>query len=313
MNRGIRNRRELIAAAALIAAVTGCDSAESAAPTPTPAAADFSQFVTTVLPFTLDNDAMGVAVNGNGVYVADFGEGNVAEDGGTVSGFDTGRILLLENGATTSRVVLSNAGAPTGLALAADGSIYFPDLDTSGIRELPNGSTSATALPFGVDLFDPDFVVTRAGDVVVNSSMDGVLKLASDAQSPESVPIFPEDLVGIDSDDAVYFTEMSGTVRVLEAGTTESREYLTPADGNVTAIAFDTNGDRYTIVETQHDEIVADGVTRTAYTYGLSLYPNGSDAATNLDVDLTEPHALAVYDGDVYISDGGQVFKLARG
>ncbi|MGK2879788.1 MAG: hypothetical protein ACSLE6_02985 [Mycobacterium sp.] len=137
------------------------DASTSAGATSTQAADRTGPFVATPLRLTLEGTPMGIVVNDTGVFISDFGAGNVVQGTSSGIGDASGRIVLLEHGGAEPAVLLSEAGAPTEIGVGPDGSVYFVDETHSDqVMKLPAGAPGPT--PIDVDVTVDSIVA--AGD-----------------------------------------------------------------------------------------------------------------------------------------------------
>jgi serine/threonine-protein kinase len=311
MSRRRRTALHSVAILVLLAANVACgsdrrpDSEVTSSSEPKPAY--------TELPFELDSTATSIAVNGDGIYVADFGEGNELEAQLSHMSSDDGRVLLLENGATVQKEAVTRVGAPTGIALGPDESLYVVDHYGGRVMRFAKGSTTPVLLPFTGGR--PAMVaVNAAGDVVVLTDRD-IQILPNGAPTATVINTFTGDALTVNGDGAIYFTDGIGRVQVLDKGATRPRllSQSTSAAG-VIAMTFDTNGDRYVIEETC-TATKKDGNREMCVTfkYAVRKYANGSTTATDIPIaGLQFPTSIALGQDDIFITDNKRVLKMPR-
>ena len=209
----------------------------------------------TELPFTLDSTAAAVAVNDDGVYVADFGKGNQADWSGFSVSSDEGRVVLLETGANVQKDVVKVA-APIGMALGPDGSLYVVEsmsmdkiprwrgAEAQRVVKFPSGSTTPVPLLFPTDFPGPENVaVSEAGDVVVlyDSSVQTLpgepnARVASTDVSRAfcwySCGPHSSRALAVSRDGAIYFPGVGDTIMVIDKGASEPRKFAESGRGS---------------------------------------------------------------------------------
>ena len=262
----------------------------------------------TELPFTLDGTATAVAVNGDGVYVADFGMGNELDPNNVIMHTEEGRVVLLETGANVQKDVVKVA-APLRMALGPDGSVYafenrFED-SSSQVVKFPHGST--TPVPLHFPPRPRNVAVSETGDVVVLYD-DSVQILPNGAPTAALVSIDVDrfnDALALSRDGAIYFFggRAINEIMVIDKGAPKPRKFA-DSTNQILAMAVDANGDLYVL-----DVDQAQGTA----SYAVRKFTHGSTTPTDVLVTgLESPNSIAVSNGDVYIADGKRVLKLPR-
>jgi streptogramin lyase len=184
---------------------------------------------------------------------------------------------------------------PEGLAVDPAGDVFVPDtLSSSGVVELPAGSSTQQTLPFS-GLSHPFAVaVDPAGDVVVADSSYHVVELPAGSSTQRTLPFtglaFP---VGVALDQAGDVFVASPDARlVVELPAGSSTRQTLPITGLTSpfGVAVDQAGDVF-VVDTTSGRVVE--------------LPAGSSAQQTLPfTGLNEPEGVAVDPaGDVFVAD----------
>jgi hypothetical protein len=328
MNRAnrvrVRHAAALVSTAALLMTITGCHAANNkpggAGTANSPSSPSGAQ---SELPFTLDGMAAAVAVTDKGVYVADTGQGNEINSQGYSFTSDDGRLLLLEPGATAQKEVATKLGAPISLAAGPDGSVYVIARNPSKAERFSSGSSEPTPLPFtfGESISDPaprKIAVTQTGDVVLLTDQSLQLLPKSSGVPKELTRIADDRFLAVDPKGAIYFADGFDNTEVIDSGSTEPKDFEQPDKTQPTkqtvAMAFDTNGDRYTLYESCGPG-QPDGQTRpcNVTVFTLSKFTSNSGTPTDIPVSgLSAPTSVAVGPSGIYITDGKRVVKITK-
>ena len=310
-----------VCAATLLMTIAGC-SAGGNEPGGT-GTANSPSGVQSELPLTLDGMAAAVVETDKGVYVADTGKNNEITSEGYSFGSDDGRLLLLEPGGTSQKEVATKLGAPISISAGTDGSVYLVGRHPSNVSRFSNGSSAPTPLPFtfGGSISDPapwKIAVSQTGDVVLLTNQS-LLLLPKGSDTPKELTTIPDDgFLAVDPKGAIYFADGWDNTEVIESGSTEARDFEL-ADKNqppkrTLDIAFDTNGDRYTLYESCGPG-QPEGQTRPCKVsvFTLSKFTNNSGTPTQIPVSgLASPMSLAVGPTGIYIADGKRVVKITK-
>ncbi|MDT5095484.1 MAG: serine/threonine protein kinase, bacterial [Mycobacterium sp.] len=328
-HRQVRARHAalILCVTTLLVPITACNNsaekgASSASATTKPTEAPGTQ---SQLPVTIDGVVSSVAVTDKGVYIADTGKGNKVDTQGYSSAGGAGRLLLVEPGATAQKDVGAKVGIPLSIAAAPDGTVYILSIHPSRAVQFSSGSTDPVPLPFtfGESLSDASpsrIAVTSTGDVAVLTDKD--IQLLPKGQKTPNVIGKPEyeHFLATDNKGGVYFSDgFDHDINVIESGSTEPRVFEKQDEANPTkqmvAMAFDTNGDRYSLYEScappQEEGLIRPCKTSSVYT--LTKFANGSSTPTDIPVQgLTSATSVAVDNSGIYIADNKRVVKIAK-
>ena len=225
-------------------------------------------------------------------------------------------VLVLEDGATTQKELLSDVGNPRSIAVGADGTVSLSQIsDSDPIRQYPPGSTEPRALPddfkartttalattsdgdlyaFGLDTYSK-IVVLKRGSTTPTVLLDFHL-----GQGPNAVR---------DNGD-MYGTGGSTTdadILRVRAGTTNAEKlHLTGLTDRVLRLAVNHQGDVFVL-----GVHCANGSYSCPEGFRVLRFANGTTTPTELPfTGLTNPQGIAVTDDTVYLTDGTRVLAM---
>ncbi len=273
---------------------------------------------------TLDNPS-GVAVAADGtVYIADTADykiRKVTSSGAisTVAGNGTQCVPSTSPCGDGGAAAVSQLSNPRGLALGADGSLYIADSGTNRVRRLAPDGTLSTVAGNGVPCAD-------------SSCGDGDTATGANLKSPRGVAVDPQngDLYIADSG-TNRIRKVSGGVITTVAGTGSVCSSPTGSCGdggpatqasfnNPSGVAVDGAHNLY-IADTYDNRIRRVGANGSITTIvgtgnGCGSPTSGcGDGGTPTFAQLTNPFAVAVAGGVVYIADSGahKIRRVASG
>lgn len=257
-----------------------------------------------------------MAVNEQGdVFVSDFGSGGKVDATGETT-TNHGRVLVLEDGATTQKELIPEVGNPRSIAVAADRTVYVSQIfDSEPIVQYAPGSREPTALPddftartttalavtadgdlyaFGLDTYS-EIVVLERGSTTPTVLLDFYLGTGPNAVRDNG------DVYGIGGSPA------DADILRVKAGTTDVENLpVTGLTDPVLRLAVNHQGDVFVLAV--H---CADGRLSCPGGFRVLRFPSGSSTPTEMPfTGLTNPQSIAVTDDTVYLTDGTRVLAM---